>query len=466
MKIKNINKLVSTGDIASRRIVLEIIETALQALDSYHLIRRCLTFDGNILTIGDCQWNLDLKHRLFVVGAGKAGNSMAKAVEDTLGDRISEGLVIVKQIEPGDKLKQIELVVGGHPLPNEKGLMASKRILNTVEQATSDDLFISVISGGSSALMSCPVSGVTLEDEIRVTEELLNSSARILEINAVRRHISAITGGRLAQKVEAKGAEMINLIVSDVVGEKPTTDPTRPIQFYGTPVAPDTTTLQDARKALEKYNLRSRTPSTIMEYLKTDDPARETPKYFSNRIHHFVLQRTTDACEAAKKAAEKKEFPVYVLTTLLEGESWQAGTFSACVAKEVAISHRPFKPPCLIIIGGETTTKIDSPSGLGGPSQELALGFALEIAKWDGLSIAAIDTDGTDGPTDIAGGISDGTTVDRARRKGFDVYEHLKTHNSSSVLKAIGDDIITGNTGTNLCDLNVVYISDRAQRVS
>jgi glycerate-2-kinase len=217
---------------------------------------------------------------------------------------------------------------------------------------------------------------------------------------------------------------------------------------------------------LEKYNLHSRTPSTIIEYLKTDDPTRETPKYFSNRIRHFVLQRTADACEAAKKAAEKMELPVYVLTTLLEGESWQAGTFLACVAKEVVLSHRPFTPPCLIIIGGETTTKIDSPSALGGPSQELALGFALEITKWDGLSIAAIDTDGTDGPTDIAGGISDGTSVDRARRKGFDVYEHLKTHNSSRVLKTIGDEIITGNTGTNLCDLNVVYISDKAQRAS
>jgi glycerate-2-kinase len=217
---------------------------------------------------------------------------------------------------------------------------------------------------------------------------------------------------------------------------------------------------------LEKYGLRSRVPSSIIEYLKTDDAARETPKYFSNRIHHFVLQRTADACEAAKQAAEKMEFPVYVLTTLLEGESWQAGTFLACVAKEVALSHRPFTPPCLMITGGETTTKIDGPSGLGGPSQELALGFALEIAKWDGLSIAAIDTDGTDGPTGQAGGISDGTTVDRAWRKGCDVYEYLKAHNSSNVLKAIGDEIITGSTGTNLCDLNVVYVSERAKRVS
>ncbi len=459
MKIKNREKLLSLGDAVSRRVVLEIMEASLQSLDSFHVIKNCLRYEGGILRIGNREWDLSLKRRLFVVGAGKAGNSMAKGVEDTLGDRISEGLVIVKQMDEEDRLHRIEIAEGGHPFPNEKGLLASRRILDMVDQATSDDLFISVISGGSSSLMSCALSGITLEEERKLTEELLKSSARIIEMNAVRRHISAITGGRLAQRIDSKGAEMINLIVYDVVGEKPTTDPAKPVQFYGTPVAPDTTTLQDARNVIEKYNLAARIPRSIVEYLKKDDPAKETPKVLSHRIHHFVLQRPADACEAAKRAAEEGGVPGYVLTTLLEGESSQAGTFLACVAKEIALNHRPIPPPCVLIAGGETTTRIDGPSGLGGPSQELALSFSLEIAGLKGFAIGAVDTDGTDGPTDIAGGITDGTTVERARLKGLNVYACLRAHDSYHGFKILGDEIITGNTGTNLCDLNVIYIS-------
>jgi hydroxypyruvate reductase len=147
------------------------------------------------------------------------------------------------------------------------------------------------------------------------------------------------------------------------------------------------------------------------------------------------------------------------LTTQLEGESREAGTFLACVAKEVALTHRPVLPPCILIAGGETTTRIDGDAGLGGPSQELALGFALEVAGKSGFCICAIDTDGTDGPTEIAGGIADGTTVERAQLHGLNAYDCLRTHDSSKVLSAVGDEVVTGNTGTNLCDLNVVYVS-------
>ena len=459
MKIKNRDRLISVGDIEARRIVLDIIELSLQSLDVYHTLRNLLNLDGNILKIGDLRWDLEQKRRLLVIGAGKACNSMAKAVEETFGDRITEGVVIVKEINPGDKLKRIELVVGGHPLPNQGGLLGSEKILNLVEQASSEDLFVSVISGGSSALMSCPVSGISLEDEIKLTDLLLKSSARIVEINAVRRHISAMNGGRLAQRIEAKGAEMINLIISDTVGDRPTNDPSQPTEFYGTPVAGDRTTLQDARNVLRKYHLISRAPRSIVEFLRTEDHGRETPNFFGSRIHHFVLQRPADACEAAKKAASNIGLTGSVLTTLLEGESREAGTFLATVAKEIALNHRPFVPPCVLIAGGEMTTRVDGIPGQGGPSQELALSFALEISGMAGFSIAAIDTDGTDGPTEIAGGIADGSTVERARLKGLDVYERLMAHDSSTILKILGDEIITGNTGTNVCDLNVIYIS-------
>jgi glycerate 2-kinase len=462
MVIKNGDALGAVGDVAARKVALEVAEAVLQSLDAHRVLRGLLHLEGDTLRFGNRRWELRTKRRIYVVGAGKAANAMARAVEEVLGDRITRGLVIVKRLEPADRLRRIELAAAGHPLPNADGLLASRRILEIVDQASPDDLLIGLISGGSSALMTCPVPGISIEDERQVTEVLLQSSARILEINAVRRHISAINGGRLTQKVEAQGAEMINFIISDSVGHTPTRDPTQPATFFGTPVAPDSTTLQDARNVLEKYRLTSRIPRTILEFLRKATLADETPKAFSSRVHLFVLERPADACEAARRAAQEMGLAACVLTTQLEGESCEAGTFLACVAKEVALNRRPVAAPCLLIAGGETTTRIEGPCGEGGPSQELALGFALEVAGRRGFCLAALDTDGTDGPTDMAGGLADGTSVERAREKGLDVYQCLRAHDSSTVLQAAGDAIRTGNTGTNVCDLNIIYVSGEA----
>jgi glycerate 2-kinase len=459
MKIRNLNTLLSHGDLASRECLLSIVEDSLQSLDSFQILKKVFKWDGKVLRIGDFRRNISTNKRIFVVGAGKACNAMAKAIDEILGERITEGLVIVKQVDPEDDLKRIELIAGGHPLPNEAGLSASNRMLKMVERATPEDLFIGLISGGSSALMSCPLPGITLEDEIKVTELLLKSSARILEINAVRRHISATNGGRLAQRIEEKGAEMINFVLSDVVGERPTTNAADRVRFFGTPVAPDRTTLQDALYVLKKYDLFCRAPHSIVEFLKFGNSTRETPKSFGERIHHFVFQRPADSCEAAMRAAQGRGLRSLVLTTLLEGESQEAGKFLATVAKEIVLNRRPIASPCVLIAGGETTTRVGAEAGEGGPSQELALGFALEISGCLGMSIAAIDTDGTDGPTEIAGGVADASTVERAGLEGLDVYDFLKAHDSSTLLRTLGDEIVTGNTGTNICDLNVIFIA-------
>jgi glycerate-2-kinase len=462
MAIRNRDRLASQGDIAARKALLQIADTALGALDVSHVIRALLRVEGSALLVGNRRYQLGSGRRLFVVGAGKAANAMARAVEEILGDRITQGLAIVKRLEPGDELRRIQLTEGGHPLPNAAGLAASRRILQLVEGATRDDLFISLISGGSSALMSCPLPGITLQDEQDVTAALLKSSARILEINAVRRHISAVNGGRLAERIEAKGAELINLIISDSVGREPALRPEEPTDFFGTPVAPDGTTLRDARDVLDRYRLWEQAPRSIVEFLKSHGARQETPKAFGPRVQHFVLQRPGNACEAAREAAQAAGLSACVLTSQLEGESREAGSFLACIAKEVALNGRPLPPPCILIAGGETTTKIEGQAGMGGPSQELALGFALEVAGMSGLCIGAIDTDGTDGPTEIAGGLADGTSVERARLRGLNVYDLLRAHDSSTLLSAIGDEVITGNTGTNLCDLNVIYVSGGA----
>jgi glycerate-2-kinase len=459
MTIKNRAALEAVGDVPARKAVLEIMEATLQALDSHRIIRGLLRVEGDTLWIGRCRWNLASKRRVIVVGAGKAANAMARAVEEALGDRISEGLVIVKQREPGDVLSRIELAAGGHPIPNEDGFAASRRILEIAHRAAPDDLFLSVISGGSSALMNCPLPGISLEDEQRVTGMLLKSGARVLEINAVRRHISATNGGRLAQIIEARGAEMINLIISDSLGAKPTVDPAEPVRHFGTPVAPDGTTFQDARNAIKKYRLNGRIPRAILDFLWNATAQGETPKVFGERIHHYVLERPANACVAAKRAVEERGLHACVLTTVLEGESSAAGTFLACIAKEVALNRQPLPAPCFLIAGGETTTSIEGPAGEGGPSQELALGFAAEIAGRFGVCLCALDTDGTDGPTHIAGGLVDGTTAARVKAKGLDPYQSLLAHDSSTVLRAVDDAVVTGNTGTNVCDLNVIYVS-------
>jgi len=461
--IKNRAALETVGDVPARKVVLEIMETTLRALDAHRILRGLLRVEGDTLRIGERRWDLRSKRRVIVVGAGKAANAMARAVEEALGDRISEGLVIVKQREPGDGLSRIELAVGGHPIPNEDGLAASRRILAIADRAAPEDLFLSVISGGSSALMNCPLPGISLEDERRMTEMLLKSGARILEINAVRRHISATNGGRLAQIIEARGAEMINLIISDSLGAKPTVDPAEPVRHFGTPVAPDGTTLDDARHAVEKYRLNGRIPRAILDFLRGATSRDETPKTFGERVHQYVLERPANACVAANRAAEARGLRACILTTVLEGESSAAGIVLACVAKEVALNSQPISAPGVLIAGGETTTRIEGPSGEGGPSQELALGFVTEIADRRGVCLCALDTDGTDGPTPIAGGLVDGTTAARARAKGLDPHRSLLAHDSSTVLRAVDDAVVTGNTGTNVCDLNVIYIADEGR---
>ena len=458
MRIKNRDSLIAQGDVASRGLVAAVAEETLDALDSYRAITNLLKMEGDILRIGDRQWDLRRKRRIWVVGAGKAGNAMARAVEEVLGQWISGGIVIVKSMDEGDRLQRIDLAVGGHPLPNEDGFLASKRILEMVEAANPEDLFVGLISGGSSALMNHPVREVTLTDDLEVTRLLLESGARILELNAVRRHISETNGGRLAEKIEKKGAEMINIIISDSVGDRPTVDPTRPATFFGTPVAPDRTSLQEARQVLRRYDLMAKAPRSVVEYLNADDPTRETPKAFGGRVQHFVIGGVSDSAERAKEAASRRGITPLILTTFLEGESREAGTFLSSVVREILFNRRPVAPPCLLIASGETTTKIEGEIGRGGPSQELALSFAIEIAGLKGVCGLALDTDGTDGPTSIAGGIVDTLTVSRAQARGLDGRVHLKKHDSSSFLEAIGDILLTGNTGTNVCDLNLVYI--------
>lgn len=460
-KIKNRSRLLDHGDADSRRIVLDLTEAVLRRLDAGTRIRSIMRMEGDILHVGTRQWDLSARRNVYLLGAGKACNAMAMAVDEILGDHLTRGIAIVKIPEESDRFAHTEVYVGGHPLPNEEGLRACREVLRLVDQAGPDDLFLVVISGGSSSLMSCPIEGLSLQDEIDTTDVLLKAGTGILELNAVRRHISQMNGGMLAKRIAASGAELIGIGISDAVGLPPTGDIGIPYANYqGTPMGPDQTTFDDARRVLRDYDVTGRLPRRVVDYINHGSPEQETPKAFPQNTY-FLLNTLPDSCVYAKEIAREMGLNAVVLTSFLEGESRDAGTVFASIAREVQQYGQPFAPPCVILSSGETTTKIlDNRQirGHGGPSHELTAAFALAAAKAPGACMLSIDSEGTDGTTLAAGGITDSCTMSAALERGISLHDALRWHAAGEALEALGDAVFTGNTGTNLCDFNVLYI--------
>ena len=460
-KIKNYEQLLSHGNSESRKVVLDITEATLKYLDAYERIKSIASYDGRFLKIGTRSWDLSKKRNIYLIGAGKACNAMAMAIDEILGDRLTRGIAIVKVAEDTDVFRKTEVYVGGHPLPNRNGYNACKKIIKMVDAAEPNDLFIVVISGGSSALMSCPIDGITLQDEIKATEVLLKSGANILEINAIRRHISQLNGGMLAKRIQMTGAELVGIGISDAVGTQATGDIGIPYKFYkGTPMGPDQTTLEEARRVIRDYDVADRLPSRVVDYLMNCGPEGETPKAFPDNTY-FLLNSLPDSCIYAKKVAEQMGIPAIILTSFLEGESRDVGTVFASIAREVQKYGNPIAPPCVILSSGEATTKITDNrmiKGHGGPSQELTASFAISATKTVGCCMLSIDSEGTDGTTPVAGGLTDSKSYTMACSNKVDLYAALRGHACYEALLDIGDTVMTGNTGTNLCDFNIMYI--------
>jgi len=450
MIVKNKNELCSHGN-RKRDVALDVVEYAIKAVDAYEATKKMVRIKNGRLIIGALKYDLSEMGDIYVIGGGKATFSIAKALDEILGERIKRGVVNVKKGEKR-RLKHIEVVEAGHPIPDEMGVEGAKEMVNIAKEAKRGDIVFCAITGGASALMPLPAGNISLEDKKKVTDLLLKCGATIGEINTVRNHISAIKGGKLAKYIHP--AEIVNLIVIDEIAGHP----------WG-PTVPDMTTFKDAVNVLEKYDLWGKVPETVREHLKRgmSDPSLENPKpedFKDINVHNVILADNEIMCEAAKKRAEELGFKSLILTTKLEGESREAGIVLASIAKEVEEKGRPIEPPCVLILGGETTVTIGGSCGKGGPSQELVLGAALKIAGSERIVIASIDTDGTDGPTEIAGGIVDGYTLKRAEEKGIDIFESLRRHNTSEALMKLQDAIITGSTGTNVMDLNVIVVTN------
>lgn len=448
MYIKNREELVSHGQTEERKTVIDIIEHALLAADPYTATINLVHLDGDILSVGDLHLDLSGRGKIYLLGAGKATFPIAKALEEILGDRIADGVVIVKEGQPGN-LHRVKIREASHPLPDERGFMAAKEMKTVAEMAQEGDIVFCVITGGSSSLAPLPVSGITLAEKKKVNELLLNSGATIREINAVRKHLSQIKGGNLALSIFP--AELINLTVSDVTGD--------PLDYITDLTVPDTSTFEDAIQVLKKYDLLERIPQSAREYLLSATPEMENPKDFSSMpVHTFVIVKSDVVCEAASNRASELGLASMILTSILEGESKEISHVFTGIAREIKTYHRPLTPPCAVIASGETTVTLPGECGKGGPNQEFALSAALQFDGINEVVIAAIDTDGTDGPTELAGGIIDSSTLERARKKGLDLSRSLLSHDACTALTELDDAIITGHTGTNVNDLYIMLV--------
>jgi len=458
VRLRNRDILTSHGNIALRKAAVEIIEYALQAANPYPAVRRLVQLDGHLLSVGDLVFDLKRYERIFVLGAGKASLPIAQALEDILGDRISDGLFVLKHGSRADLNRTAgsppRVIYAAHPVPDENGHRGAQAMMEMAEGFAKNDLVFAGISGGSSALLPLPVEGVSLADKQKVNQVLLHCGADIIEINAVRKHLSRIKGGWLAKAILP--ATLVNVTVSDVVGD--------PLDYITGPTVADTSTFDDARGVLDRYELWAAFPKSAADYLRSGGEAQETPKDFGDApIYTFLIVDSAAACLGAAERAAELGYEPMILTTMLKGEAREAGTFFAAIANEIVRFGRPMSAPCAIVAGGENTVTILGECGRGGPNQELALSACLDLVGLENVVLAAIDTDGTDGPTDLAGGIVDGSTLPAAQAKGIDVFRALHDHDASRVLQELGDAIVTGHTGTNVNDLRLLLVKQKCQ---
>jgi glycerate 2-kinase len=435
-----------------RRAARAIFGAALEAADPAQAIRRHVRLSGSTLIAGGQRYPLRAFEHVWVVGAGKASATMAAAVEKLLGKRITGGLVNVKYGHTA-KLRRIELNECGHPVPDESGIRGAERIAAIAQRAGERDLLICLISGGASALMPLPAAPVTLGEKQAVTNLLLACGANIQEINAVRKHISAIKGGQLARL--AFPARVLALLLSDVIGDDP--------DVIGSgPAAPDASSFADAWSVIKKYALVEKVPSSVRTRIEAGmrGEVPETPKTGDSsftRTRNVIIGSNRLAVDAAAAKARQLGFKPLVLSTRIEGETREIARMHAAIAREIATNGQPVKPPACVISGGETTVTLRG-SGLGGRNQEFVLAAAIDLAGCGRAVVLSGGTDGTDGPTDAAGAIADGSTLDRAAGKGLDAHRYLAANDSYRFFDALGDLVKTGPTGTNVMDVRLLLV--------
>jgi hydroxypyruvate reductase len=389
---------------------------------------------------------LDKIRNVFVVGAGKACAPMAKAVEKLLGKRITASCVIVKDGHTLP-LKRVQLRESAHPVPDQRGVDAAAEVLALATRAEADDLVICLISGGASALMPLPIEGFSLEEKQGLTRQMLAAGANIHEMNCVRKHLSRSKGGQLARA--AAPAQVLTLILSDVIGDDLST-------IGSGPTAPDPTTWAGVDEILTRFKLALPRPVPRVETPKPGDP-------LFARVRNVIIGSNALSVDAAVAKAKELGYKPLVLSTTIEGETRDVARMHVQIAREVQRAGRPVAAPACILSGGETTVTLRG-TGMGGRNQEFALVAGMELEGVPGIVALSAGTDGTDGPTDAAGGLADAGTVTRALAKGRRARTDLENNDSYRFLEASGDLLKTGPTRTNVMDIRILLVEKKSAR--
>ena len=394
------------------------------------------------------------KGRTLVLGAGKAGGAMAAAL-DALWPRDASlsGLVVTRyghvplayRAQPG----RIEVVEAAHPVPDDAGQRAAQRIVELTPGLTADDLVLCLISGGGSALLSLPADGLALADKQRVNQALLASGAAIDEMNCVRKHLSAIKGGRLAARCAP--ARVMTLLISDVPGDEPSV-------IASGPTVPDATTCADALRILQRYRIDVPTAARAgLESGAFETPKPGDPRFAGHAVH--LIATPQQSLEAAAELARTRGIAAHILSDEIEGESREVGKVHAALARAVARHDAPFAKPCVILSGGETTVTVTSKGGRGGRASEFLLACAIALRGEPRVWALAADTDGIDGIEDNAGAIIAPDTLQRAAAQGLKAQQHLDRHDAFSFFEPLGDLVVTGPTFTNVNDFRALLIT-------
>jgi hydroxypyruvate reductase len=387
------------------------------------------------------------KGRTVVIGAGKGSAQMAAALEEAWDGPLAG--VVVTRYGYAAPCRRIEVLEAAHPVPDAAGLSATKRLSSAVAGLTQDDLVIALISGGGSALLPAPPAGMSLDDEIAVNKALLASGAPIAAMNTIRKHLSAIKGGRLA--AVAHPAKVVTLVVSDIPGDNPA--------FVASgPTVPDPAGRADALRLVETYGIAL--PQVAMRHLGSlaaDAPKPDDPRFARDEVH--VIASAALSLEAAAAEAKRRGVEAVILSDAIEGEAKEVGGVHAAIAREIATRNRPFRKPVLLLSGGETTVTVRGSGGRGGRNGEFLLALALGMDGVAGIHAFAADTDGIDGTEDNAGAFADFTSAARMRKAGLDPRAVLAAHDSWGAFDAVGDLFAPGPTGTNVNDLRAVLVA-------
>jgi len=437
------------GDKISR-----ILAAAITAVDPTRAVANHLELKRDILSVGRRDYDLDVIKRVFLIGFGKASLPMAQSTADILRDRLSQGILITKAIQP-KSIKQnlkITIIEASHPVPDERGVDGAQRIIELLQTTTTDDLVIFLISGGGSALLTAPVPSVSLDDLQRQSKVLLSCGANINEINTIRKHLSQVKGGNLAR--HAFPAQVVSLILSDVIGD--------PLDVIASgPTVPAPTTYANALSIIKKYDIAQDVPIPILNHLELgiNGEISETPKTSEpvfQRTQNVIIGNNFRAAKAARERAVIEGFGVLLLTTRLGGEAREIGPVMAAIAQQIDATGDPIPRPACIIAGGETTITLRG-DGLGGRNQELALSAVTGLAGIKDTFLVTLATDGDDGPTDAAGAVVSGNTLSQANLQGLKPAEFLSHNAAYEFFDPLGDLLKPGPTLTNVNDLTFIF---------